>query len=360
MGHGTRANQPDADESLTLMQPADPLVKTGDPLVQSTEENGSFFNCLHNVSGIAAVVLILFVIAANRQYAGRVEGHKTNASSSIAFVYLASSADRDVANLAYSLESLSTNFNAIAGYRVIIVHDGSMNQSIQTDLQSNFPSHIEFRNTSLLIPTEIFEQYNLSSADPPFTKRGKWNYQNMNRWWYKVFVSEQSPLSDVDVIARMDTDTAFTTPVERDFLADFTLGKKVYAYSRIRKQCTLVDGLKDMAVEYVEMNSIRPQNNALWSEIVRNKRSPCVPSFANFFEVIDLRFWRTHQGVRGWQEVVDENGGIYRNGWGDGTLRYLTVSMFCREEKVLQLPKMRLGSYEHPHKLAKEMAAQVQ
>jgi Glycolipid 2-alpha-mannosyltransferase len=312
-------NAQSAQEELLKHTSLDPDA-TDENITAGTSNHGPFYNFLHYLT--AAAMLVLFTCGYQMNKADALRASESKSTLSTAFVYLAASDPNDLQNLIYSLRNLDENYNARARRRVVIVHE-SITSAEQNELQSYFSGHLEFRQVSLDLPEELYERYNLSSIDPQFTKRGKWSYQNMCRfWWFSAMAeNSKSPLADVDILIRLDTDSAFSLgPIQRDFVQDFIDAKRRYGYIRIQKECDdtagkeLAKSLKQFAVQYVEMNSIRPKSSEFWSRVLRQWHTSCIPSFANHFEIIDLRYWRTHQGMKDWRDVVEKNGGIYTHG----------------------------------------------
>jgi hypothetical protein len=333
------------------------LLEAAPPKPEGGTEDGQgerFYGCLHYAAGVSFLALVACAAMMSREETLRT--NRSRSSLSTAFVYLASSEAQDIRNLAYSLRHLDENYNARAGHRVVIVHD-SIDHDTQTRLQTDCLSHLEFRNVSLALPATLFEQYNLSTLTPPHAVRGKWTRQNTCRFWFHVIAQKRSPLADVDIMIRLDTDSAFSLgAVDRDFVADFIGMKRRYGYTRVEKGCNKphlgpAGGLKATAIQYVQMNRVRPKNTDLWGTVLRQKNTPCLSSFANDFEVLDLRFWRTHEGIRDWREVVERNGGIYTHRWGDGHLRFLTAALYVDPSEIVHISPTRLR-YQHPHDLA--------
>lgn len=322
-----------------------------------SENRDSLYSSLHYATAISIFVLVICGYRMSQADVRRVSQSKSLLST--AFVYLASSEPKDMRNLAYSLSNLDENYNSKAGHRVVVIHD-SISLVTQNKLQNNSTSHLEFRKVSLELPEDLYNQYNLSSINPPFSKRGKWSYQNMCRFWFAGITddSKKSPFIDIDILIRLDTDSAFSLgELDRDFVADFIGGRRRYGYLRIEKECDkdendLARSLKQMVTSYVDLNGIRPKSLDLWSQVLRQKGN-CVPSFASHFEIMDLRFWRTHQGIRDWRDVVEKNGGIFTHGWGDGQLRLMAVAMHMGPAELVHIPKSRLF-YQHPHNLGKQ------
>lgn len=345
----------DVGDKMLLHSPSETSRRSSE---KSMDEGQSIYSSLHFITGISLLVLIFCGYQMSKADALRFSESKSTLST--AFVYLASSEPKDLRNLAYSLRSLDENYNLRAGHRVVIVHD-SISTSKQHNLQSNFSSHLEFREVSIELPKPLYDHYNLSYVEPPFRKRGKWSYQNMCRFWFAALGdTKKTPLGDIDILIRLDTDSAFSLGrIDRDFVADFIGAGRRYGYIRIEKECDMENGdlaksLKDMALSYVELNSIRPKSSELWGQVIR-QTGTCIPSFANHFEIMDLRFWRTHQGIQDWRDVVEKNGGIYTHGWGDGQLRFITAAMHVGPAELVHIPKTRL-SYQHPHHMGKEIA----
>lgn len=254
-----------------------------------------------------------------------------------AFVYLVTPNVTNIQHLKHSLKSLGKHFTPDSNYRIIVVHEGIL-PSVQGHLQSLIEAPLTFREYQLRGPRSL----NLSKETFDSTDEIKWGYQNAIRFWFYTAVlampAKNDVLADLDYIVRLDSDTVLTGEISREIVRDFVLSGAQFGYQSIGKEClkNMTYGLKELAESYVELNGITPRSKNLWESVKMAKSGGCIPKFENHFEVINLRFFRSHSGIQDWIRVVDANGGIYRHGWGDATLRYITVALYAAPEKLIR------------------------
>jgi Glycolipid 2-alpha-mannosyltransferase len=283
-----------------------------------------------------AALLLTIVCSILRGTQQKVQSFNHNQSSepSAAIVYLAGGLDEDIFQLNQSLVKLDKHFISRHSYPVIILHD-DFNSSTRTKLGSALTFQPVFRKVQLEMSHQDQQVFglNLSTMHSTWISRGKWNYQNMCRFWFKSILLETSPISDYDVIVRFDTDSVLTKSVPSNFIAEFIDGGFYYGFNQVSQDCLpYSDGLGGLAQSFAANLSGAPVNALLWASV--KSHTQCVPLFYNNFEMLSLRFFREHEGVRKWLDAVDRNGGIYRSRWGDAPLRYTTAALFVPLEKI--------------------------
>lgn len=305
---------------------------------------------LHLVSLVSIIVLIIYVSIAVRVENAR-QLRSEDLARRCAFVYLATSNHTDIDNLGFSLQSLNKYFKSDMKYKIVIVHE-DIRPVVQGRLQSLSEAPIQFREFQLAGPSNL----NLSNEVPTFTKRSTWGYQKMIRFWfYSAILAEAStsaPLTDLDYVVRLDSDSAFTGEINRDFIKDFVFSGAQYGYQGIGKDCgeNITFGLKELADSYVGLNGISPRSSRLWTSLMSSTSGYCLPKFENHFEIINMRFFRSHAGIQDWIRVVDGNGGIFRHRWGDAVLRFITVALYAAPEKLIKYDQKAIP-YRHPHQM---------
>lgn len=305
----------------------------------------------HLVSLVSLIILITYVSIAVRVENAR-QLRSEDLARRCAFVYLATSNHTDIDNLGFSLQSLNKYFKSDMKYNIVIVHE-DIPPIVRGRLQSLSEVPIQFREFQLEGPSTL----NLSNEVPTFTKRSTWGYQNMIRFWFYSAMlaeaSESAPFTDLDYVVRLDSDSAFTGEISRDFIKDFIFSGAQYGYhQRIGKDCgeNITYGLKELAKSYVELNGISPRSSRLWVSLINSTSGHCLPKFENHFEIINMRFFRSHAGIQDWIKVVDTNGGIFRHRWGDAVLRFITVALYAAPEKLIRY-KQEAIPYRHPHQM---------
>lgn len=311
-----------------------------------------FWTLPHLVTLVSFLVLVGYV-SASVQIENSRQMRAESLAQRCAFVYLVSSNKSDIDHLGYSIQSLNKYSAPGMAYKIVVVHEG-IPPVVQGRVQSLSEAPIEFRDFSLDGPPTL----NLSNEISTFSKRTPWGYQKMIRFWFYSAIladpSKAAPLSDLDYIVRLDSDTAFTHRMGRDFFNDFVLSGAQYGYQRIAQDCSknYTTGLRELAESFIEVNGITPRSKNLWYTLSSTRHKKCVAKFENHFELINLRFFRSHAGIQDWIRVVDANGGIFRHRWGNAALRFITVALYAAPEKVVRYEEKEV-SYCHPHRMGK-------
>lgn len=257
-------------------------------------------------------------------------------SQRCAIVYLAPSNNTNINNLGVSLKSLNLHFKSDMKYRIVILHE-DIPPVVQGRLQTLSEMSLQFTKINLPrypnVTTSDHLSMNHSSKDAVL--------QAVTRFWFYTAMlsdSDKSGLAGIDYIVRLDPNSAFTAPIPHDFVKNFVVSGAQYGYQAINEDCIMnrTKDLKQLAISYVDLNGITPRSMDLWSPITRSGENPCLPYFKGPFEVINMRFFRSHSGIQAWIHVVDSNGGITRHQWRDASLRYLTVSLYATPEKLVR------------------------
>ena len=166
-----------------------------------------------------------------------------------------------------------------------------------------------------------------------FYRRGKWNYQLMIRFWFKI-IFELPQLQEYEYIMRLDDDSTLT-------------GKWINVFDEMRRKNAVyfsngVDKdleewwpgtmkMKQVTFEYVKQNKITPKQLEMLRDAFGNNT---VRNYYNNFEITRVQFFQ-RQDVRHWVEFIDSTYGIFMYRWGDAVLRYLTLALFAERQEVL-------------------------
>lgn len=290
----------------------------------------------HLVALVALILLIGYAAAGIRAEDAR-QLKTEDLEKRFAFVYLVTPNVTEIKSLGLSLQSLGKYFKSKLNYQIVIVHE-DIPPLVQGRLQSLSEAPLRFREFRLDGPRE----FNLSKDNTDSANRTEWGHRNAVRFWFHTAVlaiaTKSGILADLDYIARLDSESVFTANIGRDIIREFVLSGAQYGYQSIGKDCgeNRTYRLQELAESYVELNGISPRSMNLWASFIRTKSGICLPKFENHFEMINMRFFRSHSGIQDWIRVVDANGGIYRHGWEDATLRYITVALYAAPEKLVR------------------------
>jgi hypothetical protein len=166
-----------------------------------------------------------------------------------------------------------------------------------------------------------------------FHKRGKWNYQLMIRFWFKLLF-ELPQLQQYEYIMRIDDDSQIRGKWMNVF--DEMRNKSAVYFSNVLDKDLEVQWpgtmkMKQAIIDYINQNNITPKqpeiiNNAFGDNIVLN--------YYNNFEITKVKFFQ-RKDVRHWVDFIDSTYGIFKYRWGDAVLRYLTLALFAEKQEVL-------------------------
>lgn len=331
----------------------------------------------HAIFILALLILSIFIIFTIRGEQAR-QRQSDRMAQRCAFVYLASMNRTNIGNLATSLRNLNRYVKFDFNYKIIIVHS-DVPPVIQGRLQAVSEAPVEFRLFDLQAPLKDYSLRIMNSLNNSndnnensiksiekeidIQKQFKTNHKKrldqheMRFWFYTAClndVAHSSPFFDIDYIVRLDPDWNFESHLSRDFLRDFVRVDAQYGYfQKVDEQCstnsTSLVTLKDLVTSYVDLNGITPRSLHFWSLVIKPfpPQDPiCLPSFLPQLEVINLRFFRSHSGIQDLLRVIDSNGGIYLHGWKDSVLRFITVSLYAAQDKVIAYnPKVFMYRY---------------
>ena len=187
--------------------------------------------------------------------------------------------------------------------------------------------------------------FNPYSTDPTWSKRGKWNYHHMIRFWFKL-IFELPELQQYDYIMRLDDDSQL---LGTWFDVFSVMNQRNAVYFANKQLVDYEDGLpgtmklKEICFTYKKTANISLEDpKRLESAFVRNT----IKTYYNNFEVMKTHFFR-RTDVRAWTDMIDATHGIYKYRWGDAILRYLTMVLFAKPEEILHIGNFNL-SYCHP------------
>lgn len=98
-----------------------------------------------------------------------------------------------------------------------------------------------------------------------------------------------------------------------------------------------VEGLYEFAMNYMAQNGINPRHQELWDYVTTSwTQEYTMPVFYKNFEIMRVSFF-LRTDVRKWHEALTEGGlfRVFRHGWGDENIKFLTLSMFAAPEWVI-------------------------
>jgi hypothetical protein len=173
-----------------------------------------------------------------------------------------------------------------------------------------------------------------------FYRRGKWNYQLMIRFWFKILF-QLPQLQEYEYIMRLDDDSKLTGRWINVF--DEMRNKNAVYFSNgvdkdLEEWWPGTMKMKQITFEYVKQNNITVKQPEMLRDAFGNNS---VRNYYNNFEITKVKFFQ-RQDVFHWVEFIDSTYGIFKYRWGDAVLRYLTLALFAERQEILHRPDYNL------------------
>jgi hypothetical protein len=256
---------------------------------------------------------------------------------------LVSNSANDVTNLCHALDSLrhlpDASFQTPAD--MLVFHDG-LSDTQQEYLRSCTNRTIKFPHIGYSFESSFPKDFNPQEEAPNWTKRSKWSYQQMIRFWITQ-VWNHSALNGYTTLMRLDSDACWK---KRYFQHGFSMvptlsAHKVY-HSNVQKEDFLCGGFRDFVIQYVKKHDIVPKNERLYRRALE-KDCPC---FYNNFEIARISFMQQANVVQ-WHEALTEAEpfGVFRQRWGDAMERFVTMALFATPDMI---EETKPRGYQHP------------
>ena len=225
---------------------------------------------------------------------------------------------------------------------VIFFHQRYPLKSIISNIRGSTARNVYFVNIDSYfqrLPREGAEIYDLYNHDPNWSRRDKWSYHNMIRFWFRDIF--QLLPAGVENFLRLDTDSKITKISGNLF--EHMQGRKYMANDVMVEWGPVAEGFEIFVKEFVSENFIKPRNSALWNDAFSNAESKL---FYNNFEIGSVPFFRS-AAVLNFTVAVMRSNGIYRYRWGDALLRYATIAIFASSSDLIQRSQVGI-EYCHP------------
>jgi hypothetical protein len=248
--------------------------------------------------------------------------------NAIAFLY-----NDQVQHLAPTIAILDTLFKDNISSDIVIFHTAYPLKAHMKTIASATKRRVIFYNVDDAF-TSFPKGFNPYETEPTWTKRGKWNYQHMCRFWFKL-VMDIPLVHEYEYFMRLDDDSRIRG-VWFDVFQFMKMKNAVYFGNT--EEADPESGLpglmqlKTLTLNYTEQYGLVPKDPT------RLARAFDIPNHIRLyntnFDLIKVDFFRRPE-IRQWNDVVDQSFGIYKYRWGDHVLRYLTTALFARSDEVL-------------------------
>jgi hypothetical protein len=257
-------------------------------------------------------------------------------------VYLAT--PDEVENLKKSVSLLGNAFKS-QDIPVLIYYDDDRFLEFRTEIadaakSAGFSSSLSFVPVRLELPRDCCD------FEPTWSKRSKFGYHNMIRFWIKDLWQSKSLLEgDYTHVMRLDTDS-FIQSVQTDATPLIPSGSIYRGNSMQYDEGNVVEGFYEF-VKAMSQNS-RPKNQHIIDDILNSwEHQKRIPMIYNNFFIGKIEFFQRKDVV----DMVERmcctapDFHVYRHRWGDALIHYFLLGMFAeKQEIILNAP---LSGYSH-------------
>uniref|UniRef100_A0A7S0ZDT0 Nucleotide-diphospho-sugar transferase domain-containing protein n=1 Tax=Timspurckia oligopyrenoides TaxID=708627 RepID=A0A7S0ZDT0_9RHOD len=221
-------------------------------------------------------------------------------------------------------------------YPIMILHDGwASNQELSSKVlraANESASLIRFAYMNVSIPDFFLKDPLRYKPQGTCIEAGA-SYRDMNRVFIRLMFEENSPLREFDYWMRLDTDILVTQKFNFDPFVVMKAGGFVFGYNLCNRQSGCLAGFKEFVENYVSKNQEIEITTVNGLDHIRK-----YTSFYGNVGVGDVKFF-TSDRVLKYLRAIDENGGIYRERWGDQHVYFSVVMLFAHSNQTISMPK---------------------
>lgn len=241
------------------------------------------------------------------------------------------------------LQSLDVNLSDNFSTPLMIMCNNPSNEYFLKRLAKSTRRQMMFLDITSIF-TLFPPDFDSCRSQTSYWRRGKWNYQQMIRFWFKILF-ELPIFHQYDYIMRLDDDSQIFG-VWLNVFDEMRKKQAVYFANDqdvdLEKSLPGTIKLPYTALKYVFLHNITVKQ----PKMIRDGfRDDAILSYFNNFEVVKLDFFR-RKDVWQWIEEIDRTNGIFKYRWGDAPLRYVTLAIFAEAHEVLHRSDYNL-SYCH-------------
>ena len=183
-------------------------------------------------------------------------------------------------------------------------------------------------------------------AHVKWSKRGKWNYQHMIRFWFSNFFLLPF-FRNVEYVMRLDTDVELPSDFWKtpDFFQLMQDSHCSQGYINVMSDDPIMtQGLVAFVEDYAHNHSLTLKRSLTMPGSADN-----VKIFFNNVEVVHLPSFR-ESSIQEFITTVDQSFNIYLRRWGDAPLRFALAALFFNESQIChyQRPYVHAGTTIYP------------
>ena len=254
------------------------------------------------------------------------------------FCYLLRHTDKDVKDILGSLDSLYQNFLKDFSYPIYIFHE----QELTLDMQKSIITFAQKNKIRLYLRCLKF---NVPKKGAEKLKGFKLGYSHMCQFFAaKIF--NRPELQAYTYYCRLDSDSRILSPIKYDIFKYMETNSYQYGFITLEQdKIQYSSGLWPAIKTWIRQHHVTP----LQVPFAAIKEGVC---YYTNFELCKISWFK--QGY--WLPYIDtilKDGGIYRERWGDHTIRYLGLLLFMPAKYIhqfLDIHYLHHKEYNRPHR----------
>ena len=243
-------------------------------------------------------------------------------------------------SLAMSLIGLFKNFNRRFRKTVVIFHESDFKAKLFLNdlMKFSFFTKNDFKlfkfvEVSFHLSPKFIAKHGQNSTNfvPVFHHVFPGYHHVLNFWFQQVF--SIPAMREVTYFWRLDSDSQLTVAVNYDIFTFMEDNGYIYGYRSQEYDSPLVTrGLLEFVDKFKSSNNNTTLKQYRNSQ-TRNEIDMPVPIFYNNFEIVHVPTFQYHEGIKAFNNAVEDSLKIYENRWGDAPLRYFQITLFFNKTK---------------------------
>ena len=218
---------------------------------------------------------------------------------------------------------------------VLIFNEGNLSEEAIQAMTVSTNRPIGFPVVDILSESSVFNSTQRDQQD----RSVSWDYNFMRFWVSRIW--KEPSIQRFDAVMRIDADSCFKEV--NDYLPNFKNDFLYYHSPYVGlTQDSNIDGLYDFVRGWRNNNGESAiAKNQLLSDYAESswERKQSLPAFLTTFELTRLSFMQ-QEDVVSFNEALTEKDPypMMQNKWGDAVLRFLIVSKFAPDDRLMTLP----------------------
>lgn len=222
---------------------------------------------------------------------------------------------------------------------VLIFNEGDLPEGTFEDMIRSTERPIAFPRVDF---NHFPQGFNPAKENHEFVVEGRnpWGYYQMIRFWVTT-IWKHPAIQRFDAVMRLDSDSCFKEV--NDYLPNFMYDGLYYhsQYVGVEPEhgANFIQGMYDFAVNWMEKTKqpVQPRNALLWHYTESSwETKKTLPVFRTNFELSKRSFMQRGDVARFHEAITEKDPfPMLRNRWGDAVLRFLLVSVFENNDRIM-------------------------